>query len=91
MTAKKGRYYQVNRNPVLSMRCIGKGCTSARKNLNIMNRHAPFHHTSWKQHAEGILESVTKLLENNLAEEAMNPKCHMVSTGEVKEMNDEKL
>ena len=89
MTAKKGRYYQVNRNLVLAMRC--KGRTSARQILNIMNLHAPAHHTSWKQHAEGILESVTKLLENNLAEEAMNPKCHMVSTGEVKEMNDEKL
>ena len=83
MTPKNRQYFEINRILVFVIHSTGKGHSTAKKILNLINLQPPVHPTCWRRHTKVLTDVTEKLLENNLKEEAFNVKRYLQTVGQI--------
>ena len=68
---------------VFVIHSTGKGHSTAKKILSLINLQPPVHPTCWRRYTKVLTDVTEKLLENNLKEEVFNVKRYLQTVGQI--------
>ena len=89
-SAKRSRFYDVNRAIVLAFRSIGRGYSAAQKFCSIVNLPNPVGKKPWTRHTH-ILKAAETLLEEEMNDAAFEVKNILRDVGDIENCSDEEL